>query len=101
VTRETTFPRDDEEYRLIAIYEASRAKEHAAAVQLLYVSPDLPYGAYMKLVSDLQNVRKDCNEQMLAVGAGHNKILDPLSITALQREYLTRGFCKSRVPASA
>jgi hypothetical protein len=55
----------------------------------------------MKLVSDLQNVRKDCNEQMLAVGAGHNKILDPLSITALQREYLTRGFCKSRVPASA
>ena len=78
MTRDTKLPRDDEEYRLIAIYEASRAKEHAAAVQLLHVPPNLPHGEYMKLVDDLQNVRKDCNEQMLAVRARHDKILDPL-----------------------
>jgi hypothetical protein len=78
MTRDTKLPRDDEEYRLIAMYEASRAKEHAAAVQLLYVRPNLPHGEYMKLVGDLRNVRKDCNEQMLAVRACHDKMLDPL-----------------------
>jgi hypothetical protein len=81
VTGDTKLSRDDEEYRLIAIYEASRTKEHAAAVQLLYVPPNLPHEQYMKLVGDLQNVRKDCNEQMLAVRACHDKILDPLSNT--------------------
>jgi hypothetical protein len=79
VTRDTKLPRDDEEYRLIAIYEASRAKEHAAAVQLLHVPPNLPHGEYMRLVGDLQTVRKDCNEQMLAVRARHDKMLNPLS----------------------
>jgi hypothetical protein len=67
VTRDTKLPRDDEEYRRIAIYEASSAKEHAAAVQLLYPSPNLSHRAYMKLVGDLQAIRKDCNEQMLPV----------------------------------
>jgi hypothetical protein len=79
VTGDTKVPRDDEEYRLIAIYEASRTKEHAAAVQLLYVSPNLPHEEYLKLVDDLQTVRKDCNEQMLAVRAHHNKLLDQLT----------------------
>jgi hypothetical protein len=82
MTRDTKLPRDDEEYRLIAIYEASRAKEHAAAVQLLYPSANLPHGAYMKLVSDLQIIRKDCNEQMLAVRARHNKMQDLLIFTS-------------------
>jgi hypothetical protein len=79
VTEDTKLPRDDEEYRLIAMYEASRAKEHAAAVHLLYVSTNLPHGEYMKLVGDLQTVRKDCNEQMLAVRARHDKVLDQLT----------------------
>jgi hypothetical protein len=78
MTEDTKLPRDDEEHRLIALYEASRAKEHAAAVHLLYVSPDLPHGEYLKLVGDLQTVRKDCNEQMLAVRARHDKVLDPM-----------------------
>jgi hypothetical protein len=82
MTRDTKLPRDDEEYRLIAVYEATRAKEHAAAVQLLYPSPKLPHRAYMKLVSDLQTIRKDCNEQMLAVRARHNKMLDLLMFTS-------------------
>jgi len=46
------------------VYEASCAKEHAAAVQLLDPSPNLPHAEYMKLVGDLQTRRKDCNEQM-------------------------------------
>jgi hypothetical protein len=78
VTRDTTLPRDDEEYRLIAVYEASRAKEYAAAVQLLYPPPNLPHGAYMKLVGELQTIRKDCNDQMLAVRAHHYNMLHPL-----------------------
>lgn len=57
------------------------AREHAAAVQLLYQSPNLPRGAFMKLVSDLQAIRKDCNELMLAVRARHNKMLDLLMFT--------------------
>jgi hypothetical protein len=82
VTRDTRLPRDDEEYRLIAVYEASLAKEHAAAVQLLYPSPNLTHRAYMKLVGDLQTIRKDCNEQMLAVRARHNKNARPIDVLA-------------------
>lgn len=73
VTRYTKLPRDDEEYRLLAVYDASRAKEFAAAARLLYLSANLPHEAYMKLVGDLQTIRKDCNEQMLAIRARHNK----------------------------
>jgi hypothetical protein len=34
----------------------------------------------MKLLSDLQIIRKNCNEQMLAVRARHNKLLDQSEI---------------------
>jgi len=54
VILETRLPRDDEEARLFAIYEASRAKEHAAASQLLYPSRRLPHETYMKLIVDLR-----------------------------------------------
>jgi hypothetical protein len=76
VKRNRILPRDDEEHHLILVYEATRAREHAAAVKLLYPSSNLPHGAYMKLVGDLQIIRKDCNEQMLALRARHNKIPD-------------------------
>jgi hypothetical protein len=71
--RYTKLPGDDEEYRLLALYDASYAKERATAARLLYLSPNLPHEAYMKLVGDLQAIRKDCNEQMLAIRARHNK----------------------------
>jgi hypothetical protein len=76
MTLDTRRPRDDEEYRLLAVYEASCAKEHATAAQLLYPRPNLPRAAYVKLVGDLQTLRKECNGQMLAIRARHNKMLD-------------------------
>jgi hypothetical protein len=80
MTVDTKLPRDDEECRLLAVYEESSTKEHAAAVQFVYPRPDLSDGAYMKLLSDLQIIRKNCNEQMLAVRARHNKLLDQSEI---------------------
>ena len=82
MTLDIRLPRDDEEYRLLAVYEASCAREHAAAAQLLYPHPNLPHGAYMKLVGDLQTIRKDCNEQMLAVRAHHNKSAGSIDVLA-------------------
>jgi hypothetical protein len=85
---DTPLPRDYEECRLVASYEASRAKEHAAASQLLYPRHRLPHPAYMKLVDDLRTVRKDCNEKMLAVRAHKNKMLDPLVCRILPKKYV-------------
>jgi hypothetical protein len=76
VTLYTTLSRDDEEVRLLAVYEAARVREHAAAGRLLYPHDSLPRSAYLKLVNDLQIVRKDCNEKMLAVHVHHNKIVN-------------------------
>lgn len=59
---------------MFAVYEASAAKERAAASQLLYPSRVLPHEAYMKLVGDLKTVRTDCNEKMLAVKAHHSNM---------------------------
>lgn len=66
--------RDDEGTRLWTVYEASRAKEHAAASLLLYPGRSLPDGTYNKLIGDLRAIRADCNENMLAVRAHHRKI---------------------------
>jgi hypothetical protein len=79
MTQDTKLPIDDEEYRLISVYEASRAKEHAVAAQLLYRSPNLPHGTHMQLMGVLQAIRKNCNEQMLAIRVHHNKRLDELT----------------------
>jgi hypothetical protein len=78
VRPDTRLPRDDEEYRLLAVYEESRAKEHAASSRLLYPSKILSHPAYMELVAALQTIRRDCNTKMLAVRAYHNKRLDQL-----------------------
>jgi hypothetical protein len=80
VRPDTRLPRDDEEYRLLAVYEESRAKEHAASSRLLYPGHRLSYPAYMELVSELQTIRKECNSRMLAVRAHHNKRLNPLIV---------------------
>jgi hypothetical protein len=78
VRPDTRLPRDDEEYRLLAIYEESRAKEHAASSRLLYPSQSLSHPAYMELVAALHTIRMDCNTKMLAVRAHHNRRLDQL-----------------------
>ena len=73
MTRHTQLAQDDEEVRLLAVYEAARVREHAAAGRLLYPQDSLPRSAYLELVNNLQIIRKDCNEKMLAVHVHHNK----------------------------
>lgn len=85
MTLDTRCSQDDEEHRLVALYEASRAKEHAAAGRLLYPHiphHNLPHQAYLKLVGDLGVIRKDCNEKLLAVRAHHNKMQDQIDVCA-------------------
>jgi hypothetical protein len=73
MTLHGTHARDHEGARLFAVYEASRAKEHSAASQLLYPSSSLPHEKYLKLIGDLRAIRMDCNEKMLALRAHHTK----------------------------
>jgi hypothetical protein len=73
VTLHTTPPRDEEECRLFAAYEASTAKEHAAASKLLNPHYGLCNPAYIKLLGDLRTIRMECNENMLAIAAHHNE----------------------------
>jgi hypothetical protein len=70
----TQQPRDEEECRLFGAYEASSAKEHAAASKLLNLHYGLSHPAYMKLLGDLRDVRTECNEGMLAIAAHHREI---------------------------
>jgi len=60
-------PRDEEEWRLFGAYEASSAKEHAAASKLLNPHHSLSDLAYMKLLGDLRAIRMECNADMLAI----------------------------------
>ena len=69
-----TLPLDDEGCRLFALYEASSAKEVAAAYQLLYPSHRLPHPEYMKLVGDLRATRTECNDKRLAIEAHRTKM---------------------------
>jgi hypothetical protein len=74
VTLHTELPRDDEECRLLAVYATHRAKEHAAAHQVLHPSHSLPLRAYLELLGDLRVIRTECNEQRLAIGAHRTKM---------------------------
>jgi LmbE family N-acetylglucosaminyl deacetylase len=80
----TKLPRDDEGYRLFALYEASSAKEIAATYQLLYPGRSLPHETYMEMVSDLRAIRAECNDNMLAVGKHRQKMRERLSIDDAQ-----------------
>jgi hypothetical protein len=62
-----TLPRDEEECRLYGAYEASSAKEHAAASRLLNPHHAFSDPVYMKLLGDLRAIRMECNEDMLAI----------------------------------
>ena len=74
MTLDTNFPQDDEESRLFSLYTTHRAKEHAAAHQVLHPSHNLPLRAYLELVGDLRVIRTECNETRLAIGAHRKKM---------------------------
>jgi hypothetical protein len=67
-------PRDEEECRLFGAYEASSAKEHAAACKLLSPHHGLSDPAYMKLLGDLWAIRMECDADMLAIVTHHKKM---------------------------
>jgi hypothetical protein len=71
---DTTHPLDDEESRLFGLYEASSAKEHAATSKLLNPHHRLSDAAYIKQLADLQVIRTECNEGMLAITTNHEKM---------------------------
>ena len=74
--------RNDEEYRLLAVYEESRDKETAASSRLLYPDRKLAHPEYMQLVTDLRAMRAECDQKMLAVKAYHSKRLDRMIVAA-------------------
>jgi hypothetical protein len=74
VTLHTKLPQDDEESRLLAVYATHRAKEHAAAHQVLHPSHSLPLRVYLQLVGDLRVLRTECNEKRRAIGEHRKKM---------------------------
>src|ERR1700687_4291291 len=56
-----------DERRFLAISEACRGQEHAAADQLLHAPRNVPHPAYMRLVDAYQAIRIECTEKWLAV----------------------------------
>ena len=73
MTLHTKLSPDDEERRLLSVYAAYRAREHAAAHQVLHPSHNLPLRAYLELVGDLRVIRTECDETRRAIGAHRKK----------------------------
>jgi hypothetical protein len=74
--------RNEEEHRLLAVYEESRAREHDASSRLLYPTRKLEHSEYMQLVAELRVMRTECDQKMLAVKAYHSERLDRLIVAA-------------------
>ena len=74
--------RNDEEFRLLAVYEECRDKEHAASSRLLYPDRKLAHEEYMQLVAELRVMRTECDQKMLAVKAYQSEMLDRLIVAA-------------------
>jgi hypothetical protein len=67
VTPDAQLLPDKEECRRFGAYEASSAREYAAAGKLLNLLHGFSDLAYMKLLGDLRAIRVECNEDMLAI----------------------------------
>ena len=76
IAQDAQLPQDDEARRLLAAFEACRAKELAAANQLSKPLHSLLYPAYMRLADALGAVRLKCNEIRLAIRAHRKKMRD-------------------------
>jgi hypothetical protein len=62
-------PLDYEESRLLAMFEAHRGKEIAAADQVLHPRRNLPLETYLEMVEDLRIIRMECSDKRLAIEA--------------------------------
>jgi hypothetical protein len=80
MTEPAKHPRDEEECRLFGAYKVSSAKEHPAASKLLNPHHSLSHPAYVKLLGDLRAIRTECNEDMLAIAAHHEKMRELLTV---------------------
>ena len=69
-------PQDDETRRLLAAFEACRAKELAAADQLSKPRHSMLYPAYTRLVDALGVVRLKCNDIRFVIRAHRKKMRD-------------------------
>jgi hypothetical protein len=76
VVQDTKPPRDDEERRLIADYEACHTEKLAAADQLSNPRRSMLYPAYKRLVDTLAAIRLKCDEKWFAVRAHRKKMRD-------------------------
>jgi hypothetical protein len=76
VVQDTKLPRDDEERRLLADYEACNTEKLAAADQLSNPRHSMLYSAYKQLAETLAAIRLKCNEKWLAVRAHRKKMRD-------------------------
>jgi hypothetical protein len=74
MTQPTKESRDEEECRLFEVYEGASAKEHIAASKLLNWHHSLSHPAYLKLLGELRAIRTECNDNMLAITAHHEKV---------------------------
>ena len=70
--QDVQLPQDDETRRLLAAFEACRAKELAAADQLSKPRRSMLYPAYTRLVDAFGALRTKCNDIRLAIRA-HRK----------------------------
>jgi hypothetical protein len=72
---DTQLVQDDEERRrLLAIVEACRAKEAAAAAEISRPRHSMLYSSYMKLTARLGDLRLECHEKLFAYRAYRKKI---------------------------
>jgi hypothetical protein len=76
VVQDTTPPRDDEERRLIADYEACHTEKLAAADQLSNPRHSMLYPAYKRLVHTLAAIRLKCDEKWFAIRSHRKKMRD-------------------------
>jgi len=74
--QDAQLPQDDETRRLLAAFEACRAKELAAADQSSKPRHRMLYPAYARLVDALGAVRLNCNAIRLAIRAHRKELRD-------------------------
>jgi hypothetical protein len=76
VAQDIQLPRDVEEGRLLADYEACHTEKLAASDKLSNPSHSMLYPAYKRLVDTLAAIRLKCNEKWFAVRAHRKKMRD-------------------------